>query len=124
VSLEEHYKNDPELLGFSQKKLLEPCWAGELSPDELDYVRSQLRQSSSLRRRWGFRPSAKRLSESRIRAIARNGLRAISRRVLASAKVAALPDLFPLKRAYHLAASYKKSPLKSLRPYVTRLNPI
>ena len=84
MSLEEHYKNDPELLGFSQKKLLEPGWAGELSPDELAYVRSQLRQSSSLRRRWGFRPSAKRLSEGRIRAVAKGGVRAIDRRVLAS----------------------------------------
>ena len=84
MSLGEHYKNDPELLGFSQKKLLEPRWAGELSPDELAYMKSQLRQSSSLRRRWGFRPSAKRLSESRIRAVARNGLGAISSRVLAS----------------------------------------
>ena len=74
VSLGEHYKNDPELLSFSQKKLLEPRWAGELSPDELAYMKSQLRQSSSLRRRWGFRPSAKRLSESRIRAVARDGL--------------------------------------------------
>ena len=84
MSLGEHYKNDPELLGFSQKKLLEPRWAGELSPDELAYMKSQLRQSSSLRRRWGFRPSAKRLSESRIRAVARKGLQAIDRRVLAS----------------------------------------
>ena len=74
MSLGEHYKNDPELLSFSQKKLLEPRWAGELSPDELAYMKSQLRQSSSLRRRWGFRPSAKRLSESRIRAVARDGL--------------------------------------------------
>jgi len=84
VSLEEHYKNDPELLGFSQKKLLEPGWAGELSPDEFAHIRSQLQQSPSLKRRWGFRPSAKRLSESHIRAVARNGLRAIGRRVLAS----------------------------------------
>ena len=74
MSLEEHYKNDPELLGFSQKKLLEPRWAGELSPDEQAYMKSQLRQSASLRRRWGFRASARRLSESRIRAVARNGL--------------------------------------------------
>jgi hypothetical protein len=74
VLLEEHYKNDPELLGFAQKKFLEPGWAGELSPDELAHVRSQLRQSSFLRRRWGFRPSAKRLSESRIRTVARKGL--------------------------------------------------
>jgi hypothetical protein len=83
-SLEEPCRDNPQLPVFCQEKLLEPGWAGELSPYELAYVRSQLRQSSSLRRRWGFRPSAKRLSESRIRAIARNGFRAISRRVLAS----------------------------------------
>jgi hypothetical protein len=83
-SMEERCRDNPELPGFCQEKLLEPGWAGELSPDEFAYVRSQLQQSSSLRRRWGFRPSAKRLSESHLRAIARNGLRAISRRVLAS----------------------------------------
>jgi len=55
-------------------KLMEPGWAGELAPDEFAYVKSHLRQSASLRRRWGFRPSAKRLSEKRIRAVARNGL--------------------------------------------------
>ena len=82
--LEERYKNDPQLLSFYQKKLLEPGWAGELSPDEFAHIRSQLQQSSSLRRRWGFRPSAKRLSEGRIRAVARKGLQAIDRRVLAS----------------------------------------
>jgi hypothetical protein len=66
-------------------KLLKPGWAGELSSEELALVRAQLRRSASLRRRWGFRPSARRLSESRIREIAREGLRAIGRPVLASA---------------------------------------
>jgi hypothetical protein len=84
VSLEERYRNDPQLLSFSQEKLLEPGWAGELSPDEFAHIRSQLQQSPSLKRRWGFRPSAKRLSESRIRAVARKGLQAIDSRVLAS----------------------------------------
>jgi hypothetical protein len=74
MSLEERHENDPELLEFYKQKLLEPGWAGELDPDELAYLKSQLRQSPSLRRRWGFRPSAKRLSEDRIRAVARNGL--------------------------------------------------
>ena len=74
MSLEEQYANDPELLEFYKQKLLEPGWAGELDPDELAYLKSQLRRSPSLRRRWGFRPSAKRLSEGRIRAVARNGL--------------------------------------------------
>jgi hypothetical protein len=85
MSLEERYPRDPQLLAFYRKRLLEPGWAGELNPDELAYVKSELRQSASLRRRWGFRPSAKRLSESRIRAVAGDGLQAIGRRVSASA---------------------------------------
>ena len=74
MSLEKQYANDPVLLEFYKQKLLQPGWAGELDPDELAYLKSQLRRSPSLRRRWGFRPSAKRLSEDRIRAVARNGL--------------------------------------------------
>jgi hypothetical protein len=74
MSLEERYANDPELLEFYRENLLETGWAGELDPDELAYIKSKLRQSPSLKRRWGFRPSAKRLSERRIRAVARDGL--------------------------------------------------
>lgn len=74
VTLEERYKFHTQLLSFYHKKLLEPGWAGELSPDEFAYIKSQLRQSPSLRRRWSFRPSAKRLSESRMRAVAREGV--------------------------------------------------
>jgi len=84
VSLQERYANAPELLEFYQRKLLEPGWAGELKPYELAYIKSQLRLSPSLRRRWGFRPSAKRLSEKHIRAVARDGLSAIKKPVLAS----------------------------------------
>jgi len=84
VPLEERYANDPELLEFYRKKLLVPGWAGELNPDEFAYIKSQLKQSPSLKRRWGFRPSAKRLSESRIRTVARNGLSANKKPVLAS----------------------------------------
>ena len=74
MSLEERHVNDPELLEFYKQKLLEPGWAGELDPGELAYLKSQLRRSPSLRRRWGFRPSARRFSEDRIKAVARNGL--------------------------------------------------
>ena len=76
MSLEEQCANDQELLGFHKKKLLEPGWAGELDTVELAYIKSQLRQSPLLKRRWGFRPSAKRLSESHIRAVARDSLAA------------------------------------------------
>jgi len=85
ISLKGCCWNGPQVLSFYQDSLLKPGWAGKLSPDEFAYIKSQLRKSPSLRRRWGFRPSAKRLSESRIREIAREGLRANGRRVLASA---------------------------------------
>ena len=84
--LEERYASDPELLEFYEKKLLQPGWAGELDAVELAYIKSQLRESPSLKRRWGFKPSARRLSEKRIRAIAIDGrLSANKKRVLASA---------------------------------------
>jgi hypothetical protein len=67
---------EPSLLTWLSK-LLKLGWAGELSPQEFAYIKAELRHSSSLRRRWGFRPSARRLSESRIRGVARGGLRAI-----------------------------------------------
>ena len=84
MTLEERYASDPQLLKFYKKKLLEPGWAGQLKPYELAYIKSQLRQSPSLKRRWAFKPSAKRLSEKHIRAVARDGLSAIKKPVLAS----------------------------------------
>ena len=83
MSFEEKYANDPQLLSFYKRKLVEPGWAGELSPDELAYLKSQLQQSPSLKRRWGFKPSARRLSESHIRSVARNGLATNRKPVLA-----------------------------------------
>jgi len=62
-----------QLLEFYKIKLLEPGWAGELIPDELAYIKSELRKSPTLRRKWGFRPSLRRLSGDRIQAVARNG---------------------------------------------------
>ena len=84
MTLEERYADGPGLLLFYRKKLLEPGWAGELDSVELAYIKSELRQSASLRRRWGFRPSAKRLSELRIRTVARDALSANKRLVLVS----------------------------------------
>jgi len=84
MSLEERCAKDPDLLQLYKKKLLIPGWAGELDRVELNYIKSQLRQLPSLKRRWGFRPSAKRFSESRIRLIAMDGRSAIGKPVLAS----------------------------------------
>jgi len=93
VSSEKVYLNDPALLGLHKEELLIPGWAGELRPDEFAYIKSQLRTSASLRRRWGFRPSAKRFSESRIRQVAMYGLNREQKPVLASdKKVKNLPE--------------------------------
>ncbi len=85
MSLEGKYANDSELLADYQKNLLEPGWAGELRPDELSYIRAQLSRSRSLKRKWGFKPSAKRFPEKHIRLVVRSGLTAIGKPVLASA---------------------------------------
>jgi len=74
MTLEERYADASWLLELYKEKLLEPGWAGELDRVELEYIKGCLKKSASLRRRWGFRPSAKRLSEERIRAVARDGV--------------------------------------------------
>jgi len=74
MTLEERYANDPWQLEMYKEGLLEPGWGGDLDDVELEYVLSELKKSPSLRRRWGFRPSAKRLSRSRIRAVAMLGV--------------------------------------------------
>jgi hypothetical protein len=74
VSLEELYCGNLALLERYREGLLIPGWAGVLAPYEFNYIKSELCKSPSLRRRWGFRPSAKQLSESRIRHVAMHGL--------------------------------------------------
>lgn len=74
MTLEERYRNAPWLLEYYKEGLLEPGWAGELDDVELGYIKSELRKSPALRRKWGFRPTARRLSESRIRDVAMNGV--------------------------------------------------
>ncbi len=92
MSLEQEYANDPKLLKFYQENLIEPGWAGELSHNELAYIKSELKKSPSLKRRWGFRPTAKRFSEKHIRDVARNGLIRKSKPVSASASRREKPD--------------------------------
>lgn len=84
VTLEERYANAPWLLRIYKERLLEPGWAGELNAVELEHMKSELKKSPSLRRRWGFRPSAKRLSEKRIRYAAMYGVPRKQKRVSAS----------------------------------------
>ena len=72
--------------GIYPCKLLEPAWAGELSGDELAYIKSMLKSSPSLRQRWGFRPSAKRFPAAYIRHVAMYGLNAFENVVFISEK--------------------------------------
>ena len=51
-------------------RLLEPGWAGELAPDELEYLLAELHQDKQLAFKWGFRPGAKRRPEWAIRQVA------------------------------------------------------
>ena len=85
MSLEEEYADNPVQLEFYKKNLIEPGWAGELSRDELAHIKSELKKSPSLKRRWGFRPTARRFSESHIRDVARNGVCAKKKPVSGSA---------------------------------------
>ncbi len=74
MTLEERYKDDPQLLEFYKQGLLEPGWAGEVDDVEVAYIKSQLKKSGWLKRRWGFYDRAKRISKKRIIEVARNGL--------------------------------------------------
>jgi hypothetical protein len=74
MTLEERYVTDPRFLEYYKKNLLEPGWAGDLDNVEFEYIKSELIKSRPLKQKWGFRPSAKRLSESRIRTAAMYGV--------------------------------------------------
>ena len=44
-------------------RLLEPGWAGEVAPEEFEFVQAELLLDKKLAFRWGFRPGAKRRPE-------------------------------------------------------------
>ncbi|MFC1956731.1 hypothetical protein ACFLVY_00320 [Chloroflexota bacterium] len=54
-TLKERYKNDPFLLAFHKKKLLEPDWPGQVDNVEADYIAKKLNESVALRRLWQVR---------------------------------------------------------------------
>jgi hypothetical protein len=64
--------------------ILIPGFAGHLDTGELANIKVELRKSSSLRRRWGFRPSAKQLNNKYIRHVALHGVPKDKKLVLAS----------------------------------------
>ena len=68
----------------NKERLLNPGFAGDLSPEELIFIKSELKISSRLRRQCGFRPGAKQLNEDYIRYVAKHGVPKDRRSVLAS----------------------------------------
>lgn len=76
MSFQKEQDSNLDLQKLCWRKLLEPGWAGELGGDELAYIKAELKKSPSLKRRWGFRPTARRFSEKQIRAVARDGISA------------------------------------------------
>ena len=64
--------------------LLIPGHAGDLAPDELTFIKIELKKSSSLRRIWGFRPTGKQLNDDYIRYVAMNGVPENRKSLLAS----------------------------------------
>jgi len=79
-TLEERYRNDPELLEFYRRKLLWPSWAGDLDEAEYRHVRKCLEEDEGLRKKWGISKRKHRgsvtknpLTEDTIRRIARDG---------------------------------------------------
>lgn len=61
----------------SQRKLLEPGWAGQLSDSEIEFIQRELKRYPSLWRRWGYKKAMVRgvpIPASTIRRIAIHGL--------------------------------------------------
>jgi hypothetical protein len=54
-------------------RLLEPGWAGEVTPEDVAFIKERLRSSGSLRRRWRVKGEGLRLSSSYIRRVAIEG---------------------------------------------------
>ena len=54
-------------------RLLEPGWASELGPDELEFLLAELSRDKKLAFKWGFRASKKRPPEWAVRQVAMLG---------------------------------------------------
>ncbi len=72
-TLRERYKDEPELLAFYQKKLIEPGWSGPIDNVELAFIKEKLRKSQRLRTKWDFPKGSGRLSNKKILRVAMHG---------------------------------------------------
>ena len=60
-----------------KRKLLIPGWAGELSREELSYIKSKLKADRQLRAKWGMGRGKGRMSEAKIYQVAIDGAEAL-----------------------------------------------
>lgn len=54
-------------------RILEPGFAGELAPDEFEYIVKELLRDKKLSFAWGFQPGKKRRAEWAVRSVAEFG---------------------------------------------------
>ncbi|MDD5093085.1 MAG: hypothetical protein PHV74_01705 [Dehalococcoidia bacterium] len=55
------------------QKLLEPGWAGDLSPEELAFIKGKLKSDRRLRARWGMPRGTGKVNDEKIRLVAIGG---------------------------------------------------
>ena len=55
-------------------KLLQLGWAGDLTPEELAYIKQSLKKDRRLRARWGLGRGNGRLNDEKIRKVAMDGV--------------------------------------------------
>jgi len=70
-------KTDSDISQFYRKRLISPGWAGELAPDELEFVKASLKADRHLRAKWGFKRGTGRLNDLKIRLVAMDGVEAL-----------------------------------------------
>ena len=63
---------------MANQKLLQPGWAGDLSSEELAFIKSKLKADRRLRARWGLGRGTGRLNDEMIRKVAMDGVQNIA----------------------------------------------
>ena len=67
-------KQAPELSEFYRRKLLIPGWAGDLSPEELAFIKDALKKDRRLRSKWAMGRRHGRVNDNKIRKVAMFGV--------------------------------------------------
>jgi len=62
-----------------RNKLLSPGYAGELTDEELAFIKKRLKKDKQLRARWGMVKGTGRINDEKVRAVAAEGPEAMER---------------------------------------------